>query len=127
MNRNIAYPILLLLTLFLGEIHNVWGTSFVNEKQWFLLSDLKQDLEWYIKDTAEGLTWLVFLFVWYKREEKRNKFWANIILLFIIFRSVDIVCYWLNHRHAGGVYLLTYLSIGIYGSVIGIREYKRNK
>jgi hypothetical protein len=114
MAKKIAYPLLLLCTLFLGEIHNIWGSPNLNEKGWFLLIDLKQDLEWYLKDTAEGLTWLIFLFVWWIREKKRNKNWAEIILVFLIFRTVDLGCYWLNHRHAGGVYLLTYLSILMY-------------
>jgi hypothetical protein len=113
-NRKLIYPTLLLLTLFLGEIHNLWGTSYVNERDWFILIHLSQDIEWYIKDTAEGIIWIIFLFVWWKREKKRNKIWAEIILVFLIFRVVDLGCYWLNHRQAGGFYSLTYLSILMY-------------
>jgi hypothetical protein len=127
MVKRIALPLILLSTLFLGEIYNLWATPTLNLKSWFLLSDLKQDLEWYIKDTAEGVTWLIFLGVWYVREKQRNKFWAEIILLFIIFRLVDIGCYWMNHRHAGSVYLFTYLSIFSYGFCLTIRYNNRRK
>ena len=120
------YSVLLLLTLLLGEAHNIWSTTYYNPKAWFLLIDLKQDLEWYLKDTAEGLTWLIFLFVWWVREKKRNKFWADLILSFIIFRVVDLGCYWVNHRHAGRVYLLTYLSILIYYG-ISLIKYRQSK
>lgn len=126
MNK-ILYPILLLLSLFLGEIHSIFGTEYVNEKDWFLLIDLKQDVEWYIKDTAEGLIWIIFLWVWYKREKGRNRFWANWVLMFLIFRCVDIVIYWLNHRHAGKIYAICYLSIIIYGTNSSIKYYKGNK
>lgn len=125
MNHKIFYPMLLLLTLFMGEFHNVVGSEYLNEKSWFLLIDLKQDVQWYVKDTMEGLTWLIFLWVWYKRELKKDKFFANFILMFFIFRTVDLACYWVNHRHAGLVYLLTYLSIGIYG-IGSIIKYRRN-
>ena len=121
------YPILLLLTLLLGELHSIFGTDYVNNKDWFLLIDLQQDVEWYIKDTAEGLTWIIFLYIWYRREKGNNRFWAEWILMFLIFRCVDIIIYWLNHCHAGKIYLFCYLSIIVYGTYNSIRFYKRNK
>lgn len=127
MIKKLLLPLLLLLTLFLGEIHTLSATKEVNNRDWFLLIDLEQDIEWYIKDTAEGVIWLVFLFVWYTREKAKNRFWANWILMFLIFRFIDIIIYWLNHRHAGKVYLFCYLSIIIYGTISSIKFYKRNK
>jgi len=124
-NRKIIYPILILLTLLLGEFYRIFATDYVNEKQWFLIIDLKQDLEWYIKDSMEGLTWIIFLSIWYLREKKRDRFWASFIKMFLLFRIIDISVYWLNHRHAGGIYLMCYLSIIIYGGTL-FRKYYNN-
>lgn len=120
--KKIIPPVLLLLTLVLGELYLFWHTPEVNEKAWFLYSDIKQDREWYIKDSAEAVTWLIFLGVWYIRE-KRNKFWRRLVGLFLIFRFVDLCAYWVNHRHAGMVYLFCYLSIIIY---VGYTLYRNN-
>lgn len=125
MIKKTILPILLLLTIPLGELYNIGSSPEVVNKAWFICSKEVQDRDWYIKDSAEGLTWLILLCVWWYRERKRNRFWADIVKLFIIFRLVDIGCYWVNHRHAGKVYLLTYLSIFIYGCGIAIRYYKR--
>ena len=127
MIKKTILPILLLLTIPLGELYQIWHSPEIVNKAWFICSKEVQDIEWYIKDSTEGLTWLILLFVWWRREKKRNGFWADIVRLFIIFRLVDIGCYWLNHRHAGKVYLFTYLSIFIYGCIIGVKFYKRNK
>ena len=116
--QSIILPVFMLVTLFLGELHNLFGSIYLNEKAWFLLTDMKQDIQWYIKDTAEGLTWIIFLSVWWMRERKRSHFWANFILAFLIFRVIDLTLYWVNHRHLGAIYLITYLSIVIYGGLM---------
>ena len=95
------WPIAMLLTLFIGELHGFFGS-----------------IQWYIKDTSEGLAWIIFLSAWYFRERKRSNFWANFILAFLIFRVIDLTLYWANHRHAGVLYLLSYISIIVYGSVM---------
>lgn len=129
--------LLLILTLLLGEVYMFFRTPYQNKKSWFLLhpidpftlKEISQSVTWYIKDSAEGLTWIIFLWVWYTRERKMSKFWSWLILLFLIFRIVDLLCYWLNHRHASIIYGLCYLSIIIYASYSNIKEYKkyRNK
>lgn len=116
--QSIILPVFMLVTLFMGELHNFFGSIYLNEKAWFLLTDMKQDIQWYIKDTAEGLTWIIFLSVWWCRERKRSHFWANFILAFLIFRVIDLTLYWVNHRHVGAIYLITYLSIVIYGGLM---------
>lgn len=116
--QNIVIPSIMLLTLFMGEVHNFFGSIYLNEKAWFLLTDIKQDVQWYVKDTAEALTWIIFLSAWYCRERKRSHFWSNFILAFLIFRVIDLTLYWVNHRHLGAIYLITYLSIVIYGGLM---------
>lgn len=116
--NNIILPSIMLLTLFMGELHNFFGSIYLNEKAWFLFSDIKQDVQWYVKDTAEALTWIIFLSVWYCRERKRSHFWSNFILAFLIFRIIDLTLYWVNHRHLSAIYLITYLSIVIYGGLM---------
>ena len=116
--NNIILPSVMLLTLFLGEVHNFFGSIYLNEKAWFLFSDIKQDVQWYVKDTAEALTWIIFLSAWYYRERKRSHFWSNFILAFLIFRIIDLTLYWVNHRHLSAIYLITYLSIVIYGGLM---------
>lgn len=123
--KKLSLPLLLLLSIPIGELYTLFRTTYLNEKAWFLLIDLKQALTWYIKDTSEGIIWIIFLLVWYLREDKRNKFWKGLILMFLIFRTIDLCCYWLNHRHAGKIYGLCYLSILIYAGVSAIKEYKR--
>lgn len=114
MNKRLVLPLLLLLTIPLGELYLLFHTPEVRLRNWFLLSYQEQDIEWYIKDTSEALIWIIFLAVLYIREQKRNKFWAKLLGLFLIFRTVDLCAYWVNHRHAGLVYLFCYLSIFVY-------------
>lgn len=118
-------PLLLMLSIPIGELYILFKTPYKNEKSLFLLTDIKQAVTWYVKDTSEALIWIIFLSVWYIREKKRDKFWKWLILLFLIFRIVDLVCYWLNHRHAGFIYGLCYLSIIIYAGYSSIRIYKK--
>ena len=124
MNKKIILPILMLLTLPLGELYRLFHVPEVRLRSWFLFSDLQQDIEWYVKDSSEGLTWLIFIYVWYIREQKRSKFWGNLILGFLIFRALDLCAYWVNHRHAGLVYLFCYLSISIYAGISFFRNGK---
>ena len=111
MNKKIVLPLVLILTIPLGELYRLFCVPEVRLRNWFLLSDIQQDIEWYVKDTSEALIWIIFLTVLYIREQKRNKFWAKLFGLFLIFRTVDLGAYWVNHRHAGVVYLFCYLSI----------------
>jgi len=127
--------ILLMLSLLLGEVYTLFKTPYPNKKSWFLLhpidpytqKEVVQSVTWYVKDSAEGLIWIIFLWVWYIREKKRDKFWKWLILLFLIFRIVDLGCYWLNHRHAGDIYRLCYLTIVIYAGINTIKEYKKTR
>lgn len=127
--------ILLMLSLLLGDIYKLFKTPYPNKKSWFLLhpidqytkKEVVQSVTWYVKDSAEGLIWIIFLWVWYIREKKRDKFWKWLILLFLIFRIVDLGCYWLNHRHAGDIYRLCYLTIVIYAGINTIKEYRKYK
>lgn len=125
MLKKILLPILLIFSIPLGESYILFKTIYKNEKNLFLLTDIKQAVTWYVKDTSEALIWILFLWVWYKREKKRDKFWKWLILLFLIFRIVDLGCYWLNHRHAGVIYGLCYLSIIIYAGYSSIKEYNK--
>lgn len=126
MKTKILLPLLLLLTIPLGEAYNIFHTPYLNEKAWFILIDLKQDVEWYIKDSSEGLIWVIFLFVWWMRERK-NKFWSWLIFMFLLFRIIDLACYWVNHRHAGLIYGLCYLLIIIYAGSYSVKEYNKNR
>ena len=116
MIKKIIPPLLLLLTIPLGELYRIWQSPKTNNRQWFLFSDLAQDLEWYIKDTSEGLIWVIFLSVWVKRETGRSKFWTWLVALFLVYRITDLCAYWINHRHAGLVYFFCYLSIIFYAA-----------
>lgn len=127
MLKKILLPLLLIFSLPLGESYMLFKTPYKNEKSWFLLTDIKQAVTWYAKDTSEALIWIIFLWVWYTRERKRNKFWKWLILLFLIFRTIDLLCYWLNHRHAGIIYGLCYLSIIIYAGYSSIKEHRKNR
>ncbi len=127
MLKKILLPLLLIFSIPLGESHILFKTPYKNEKSWFLLTDIKQAVTWYAKDTSEALIWIIFLWVWYTRERKRNKFWKWLILLFLIFRTIDLLCYWLNHRHAGIIYGLCYLSIIIYAGYSSIKEHRKNR
>ncbi len=129
MNKKTILPLLLILSIPLGESYNFFHVPYVNLKSFFLLDrSLKQDLEWYVKDTSEGLIWIIFLFVWYRREKiRKNKFWSWLILLFLLFRIVDLLVYWLNHRHAGIIYGACYLTIIIYAGINTLKEYKKNR
>jgi hypothetical protein len=127
MLKKILLPLLLIFSIPLGESHILFKTPYKNEKSWFLLTDIKQAVTWYAKDTSEALIWIIFLWVWYTRERKRNKFWKCLILLFLIFRTIDLLCYWLNHRHAGIIYGLCYLSIIIYAGYSSIKEHRKNR
>lgn len=113
MNKTIP-PLLLVFTLLLGESYLFCHTPEIRLRDWFLLSNIRQDIEWYVKDSSECLTWLIFLGVWWYREKARNKFWSWLIRLFFLFRLVDFVAYWVNHRHAGLIYFFCYLTIIIY-------------
>lgn len=127
MHKKFLYPLWLLATIPLGELHNFFHVPYTNLKNWFLLHPaLSQDVEWYIKDTAEASIWIIFLTVWYIREKKRDRFWKWLILLFLLFRIVDVIAYWLNHRHAGLIYMMCYLLIFTYAGYNSIKEYKRN-
>lgn len=127
MLKKILLPLLLIFSIPLGESYMLFKTPYKNEKSWFLLTDIKQAVTWYAKDTSEALIWIIFLWVWYTRERKRNKFWKWLILLFLIFRTIDLLCYWLNHRHAGIIYGLCYLSIIIYAGYSSIKEHRKNR
>ncbi len=107
---------MLLLTIPLGEAYRLWHTPELRERKWFLFSDLAQDIEWYIKDSSEGLIWVIFLSVWVKRETGRSKFWKWLVALFLVYRVTDLCAYWINHRHAGLVYFFCYLSIILYAA-----------
>jgi len=114
--KKVILPLLLLLTIPIGESYRLWHTPELRERKWFLFSNLAQDIEWYIKDTSEGLIWVIFLAVWVKRETGRSKFWRWLVALFLVYRITDLCAYWINHRHAGLVYFFCYLSIVIYAA-----------
>ena len=47
--QSIIPPIAMLLTLFIGELHGFFGSVYLDERALFWFTDLKQDIQWYIK------------------------------------------------------------------------------
>jgi hypothetical protein len=78
-------------------------------RQWFILSNTSQDIEWYVKDTSEAVIWIIFLAVWYVREKERSVLFSGCIFSFLIFRVFDLIMYWVNHRDAASGYVICYV------------------
>lgn len=103
--------IVLILCLALGESYLLFHVPEIRERGWFLASDEKQDIEWYVKDTSEAVIWIVFLFIWYLRETKRSVIFSRYIMAFLVFRCADLFMYWYNHRQAASGYIICYLIL----------------
>lgn len=103
-NRTLKLIVCLLITIPLGEAHTFFYTPELRERDWFLLVDVWQDIEWYVKDNSEAITWIIFLSVWFIREKLRSSFFANVILWFLTYRILDLFMYWVNKRHGGFLY-----------------------
>lgn len=95
---------LLFFTIPLDEAHNFFYTPEVRERQWFLLSDTKQDIQWYVKHTTEHLTWIIVFLVWFIREKVRSRMFSTIILIFLVYRICDLIMYWVNRKEGGFLY-----------------------
>jgi hypothetical protein len=100
---------LLVLCLPLGEAYLLFHVPELRERAWFLLSDLSQDIEWYVKDSSEAIIWIVFLTVWYFRERKKSVIFSRYLGAFLLFRVSDLVMYWVNDRSATDGYIICYL------------------
>ncbi len=109
--KTLIHLSLLILCLPLGELYGVFHTPELRERNWFLASAVRQDIEWYIKDSSEGLIWIIFLLVWYLREKARSVLFSRYIAAFLLFRILDLGMYWYNHRSARGGYIVVYVLL----------------
>jgi len=102
---------ILILCLPLGEVYGIFRTPELRERCWFIASNVKQDIEWYIKDSGEAVTWIVFLTIWYIRESSRAIVFSRHIAAFLLFRWLDFGMYWFNHRATTGGYIVCYILL----------------
>jgi len=112
MNRKaFMYLAALIVTLPLCESYILFHVPEVRERNWFINSNIRQDIEWYIKDTSEAITWIVFLAVWYLRERSRHPSFSRYIAVFLGYRILDLIFYWYNYRAASGGYVICYFIL----------------
>ena len=116
---------LIVATMLLGEVYQLFHTSQIRLRDWFLLIDMQQDIEWYIKDTAEAVCWIVFIgvFVW---REKKGLF-RHVLIAFLMYRIADLIFYWLNFSATTWQYAVMYLLMGTYTTYHSLKFYQQSK
>lgn len=82
-----------------------------------------ESLQWYAKDLAFRLFAFFFSLWAYYRERQRNPEIARIVLIFPLFWGLEFAVYLLCHSHRGGLNLIIYIPIGLYGTYITFRKY----
>lgn len=113
--KQLVHIALITSTMLLGEVYQLFHTPYARLRDWFLLSDVQQDIEWYIKDTGDKLCWIIFISVFLMRE-KRGMF-KNILWAFLFYRVADLIAYWLTFS------LTTWYYAGIYAVMAGFIAY----
>ena len=103
---------LLLATIPIGELYHLLHTTNVDLRNWFLLSDRMQDVEWYVKDSGEKMAFIVLLAVWYARES--TKYFKKVLAAFIFYRLCDMAMYWVDFNNTTPIYAAIYLVTGGY-------------
>jgi len=109
--RTFIQLLTLIACLPLGELYIFFHVPELRERNWFISSEVKQDIEWYIKDSSEAIVWIVFLAVWYFREKNRAVIFSRYIAAFCVYRVTDLFFYWYNYRAASGGYVICYFIL----------------
>lgn len=107
------YGIVLIISVAITAIHRLWNNAPVNKVNLFILSDQKQDIQWYIKDSFDMLSgWLITWVLW-KVSKSVSRRLSDIVLLLLIYKTMNFVGYWINFNANDYYYIYAIIPIGL--------------
>jgi hypothetical protein len=123
--KQLVHIILLVITIPIGELYQLFHTQELRLRHWFLLSDRVQDIEWYIKDSSDKLAIIVVLAVWLANE--RKPLLKKTVTAFLFYRIVDLLLYFIDFDSTTAIYAALYISIGGYIVFHSLKSYRQIK
>jgi len=105
----------------LRELHRLFSVK-VQPGLYLLDRTIEESPAWYVSDIINKLTIALILFFWYLRERGKHRVFSQFLGVFTVFYFLDFGLYLLNHSHAGKWYLMVYIPVLIYGTIITNRR-----
>lgn len=123
--KQLVHCVILLATIPMGELYQLLHTSELQERNWFLLSDRMQDIEWYLRDAGEKLSFIVLFAIWRHRE--KSGLFKKVLTAFLFYRIADMAMYWIDFDNTTRIYAAIYLLLGSYIAYYSLTSYLMTK
>lgn len=109
----IKYMVILVAAIGITVLHrfmNAWPAMSVD---WFLFRELKQDRQWYVKDTLDMISAMMIIWVLWRVAGKVSRRLADVALLLLIYKFMGLVGYWMNYNTYDYGYIFAIVPVGI--------------
>ncbi len=107
------YGIILMCSVVITSIHRFWNNAPVHKISLFLISDIKQDVQWYIKDTFDMISGIMVIWVLWDVMRKLSARVADIVMLIMIYKLMNFAGYWINFNTYDYMFVYAIIPIGL--------------
>lgn len=124
LTRNDLSLLLLFLSWPVCLVHRLWNNKPPNKVNWFMIGDVKQDVQWYIYDTGNMLSVSLIILSLLLIRTKTKNYQIALLAVFLI-SIIDIIHYWLFFKQNEWIVQLEGLIMLLAALLILIRKWKR--
>src|SRR6266540_1444621 len=121
LTRNDLSLLLLFLSWPVCLIHRFWNNKPPDKVNWFVTGEIKQDVQWYLADTGNMLSFSFILLSFILTRKKTTKFQIALLAVFLI-SLIDIVHYWVCFKQNEWILTLEGLIMLLAALLINIRK-----
>lgn len=107
------YMIVLISAVAITVLHRFMNSWEAHSVDLFPFKDLKQDRQWYVKDTLDMISTMMIVWVLWRIAGKVSRRLADVALLILIYKGMGLVGYWMNYNTYDYGYVYAIVPIGI--------------
>lgn len=116
--------ILLFLSWPVCLVHRFWNNKPPHKINWFIAIDIKQDVQWYIYDTGNMLSFTLILLSFILLKNKSKSYNQVLFAVFLI-SIIDIIHYWVCYKQNEWVVTLEGMIMFLAALLIFVRKWKK--
>lgn len=105
LTRNDLSLFLLFLSWPVCLVHRFWNNRPAHKVNWFMTGEIKQDVQWYVCDTGNMLSFTFILLSFILVRKKTINYHIALLAVFLI-SIIDIIHYWVCYKQNESIVLM---------------------
>lgn len=122
LRRNDLSLLLLFLSWPVCLVHRFWNNKRPNKVNWFMTGEIEQDVQWYICDTGNMLSFTLILLSFLIIRTKTKNYQIALLAVFLV-SVIDIIHYWVCFKQNNSIVLLEGIIMLLAALLINLRKW----